>query len=69
MLLVARTFDRCGRRWRDLCLGGHVAPQVLVLHVVVVEDVEPRHLGRLGVGALALPLVGIGIAFLVLAPR
>ena len=37
-----------------------------VLHVVVVEDVEPRHLVRLGVGALVLLLGDIDVAFLAL---
>ena len=40
-----------------MILEGHVAPQELVLHVVVVvEDVEPRRLVPLGVDALVLPL-------------
>ena len=46
----------CGWRWLDSILEGHVAPQELVLHVVVVEDVEPRRLALLGEHALALPL-------------
>ena len=41
-------------------------PQVLMLHVVVVEDVERRHLFHLGVVALALPLSDVDIAFLAL---
>ena len=56
----------CGWRWLDLILEGHVAPQELALHVVVVKDVEPRHLVCLGVGALALPLGDVDVAFLVL---
>ena len=39
-----------------LNLEEHVAPQELVLHVVVVEDIEPRRLVPLGVDALVLPL-------------
>ena len=66
-LLVAHAFDRCGRRWGDLCCGVHVAPQVLELLAVVVLDVVPRHLVSLGVGALVLPLVVIDIVVLVLA--
>ena len=52
---------------RDLCLGGHVAPQVLELHAIVVVDGELRRLARLGVVALVLPLVGVDFAVLVLA--
>ena len=59
----------CGWQWLDLILEGHVAPQELVLHVVVVEDVEPRHLVRLGVGALALPLGDVDVTFLVLVQQ
>ena len=52
-----------------MILEGHIAPQVLELHVVVVLD-EPRHLVRFGVVTLALPLlVGVGVVFLVLARR
>ena len=52
----------------DLNLEGHVAPQVLALHEVVVLDVAPRHLVHLDVVALApLVLVGVDIAVLVLA--
>ena len=51
----------------DLNLEGHVAPQVLELHVVVVLDVVPRRLVHLDVVALApLVLVVIGVAVLVL---
>ena len=39
-------------------LEGHVPLQELVLLVVVVEGVEPRHLVALEVGALFLVLVG-----------
>ena len=53
----------------DLCLGGHVAPQVLELLIVIVVDGELRCLARLGVGVLALPLVGVGVVVLVLAER
>ena len=52
------TVRDCGWRWLDLILEGHVPPQELVLLVVVVEDVGPRHLVPLGVGALAL-LLGV----------
>ena len=55
----------CDWRWLDLSLGGHVALQGHVLHVVVVEDVEPGHLVRLGVGVLALPLGDVDVASLV----
>ena len=69
-LLVAHDFAGCAWLRLDLNLGGHVAPQVLELHVIVVLDVVPRHLVHLGVGALALPLrVGVGVAILVLAER
>ena len=54
----------------DLNIGGHVAPQVLELHGVVVLGVVPRHIVHLGVDALALPLhVGVGVAILVLAQK
>ena len=39
-------------------LEGHVPPQELVLLIVVVEDVEPRRLVVLHVGAPVLVLVG-----------
>ena len=57
----------CGWQWLDLILEGHVAPQELVLHVVVVEDVELRRLIRLDVDVLALSLGDIDVAFLVFA--
>ena len=50
----------------DLILEGHVAPQELVLHVVVVVDVEPRRFVHLDVVSLALPLHDVDIAILVL---
>ena len=54
----------------DLNLEGHVAPQVLELHVVVVLDVAPRRLGHLDVVALApLVLVDVGVAVLVLVRK
>ena len=60
----------CGWQWLDLNLEGHVAPQELVLHIVVVEDIEPRLRAHLDVVALALPLhVGILVAVLVLARK
>ena len=56
--------------WRDLHLGGLVAPQVLEHLAIVALYVVPRHLVLLGVDALALPLcVGIVVAILVLAQR
>ena len=67
-LLVAHELVDCAWLWLDLNLGGHVAPQVLELHVVVVLGVVPRHLVHLGVGALApVVLVGVDVAVLVLA--
>ena len=69
-LLVAHELAGCAWLRLDLNLGGHVVPQVLELHVVVVLGVVPRHLVHLGVGALALPLVvGVGVSILVLARR
>ena len=56
----------CAWQWLDLILEGHVAPQELVLHVVVVLDIEPRRLVRIDVVALALPLGEFDVAFLVL---
>ena len=54
----------------DLNLGGHVAPQVLDLLIVVVLDIVPRHLVQLGVLALALHLlVVVGVAVLVLVRK
>ena len=41
-----------------MILEGHVAPQELALHVVVVEDVEPRCLVALGVDMLVVLLLG-----------
>ena len=54
----------CGWRWLDLILEGHIAPQELVLHVVVVEDIEPRRLVPLDVDALVLPLGDIDVVVL-----
>ena len=54
-LLLDQEFAGCARLRCDLCLRGHVVPQVLELHAVV-EDVVPRHLVHLGVDALSLPL-------------
>ena len=59
----------CGWRWLDLILEGHVAPQELALHVVVVEDVEPRRLVPLGVDVLVLLLGTLVIAFLELEQK
>lgn len=54
----------------DLNIGGHVAPQVLELHGVVVLGVVPQHLVHLGLNALALPLhVGVVVAVIELAQR
>ena len=67
-LLDAHELAGCAWLRLDLNLEGHVAPQVLELHVVVVLGVVPRHLVHLGVGALApLVLVGVDVAVLVLA--
>ena len=53
-----------------MILEGHVAPQDLALHiVVVVEDVEPRHLVALGVDALVLPLGAIVVVVLELEQK
>ena len=41
-------------------------PQELVLHVVVVLDIRPRHLVRLDVVMIAFPLGDVDVAFLVL---
>ena len=57
----------CGWRWLDLILEGHVAPQELALHVVVVEDVEPQRLVPLGVDALVFLLVLLSLSFLSLS--
>ena len=59
----------CGWRWLDLILEGHVAPQELVLLVVVVEDVEPRRLVPLGVDALVLPLGAVVVVVLELEQK
>ena len=59
----------CCWRWLDLILEGHVAPQELALHVVVVEDVEPRRLVLLGVGALVLPLGAVVVVVLELEQK
>ena len=52
-----------------MILEGHVAPHELALHVVVVEDVEPRRLVALGVDALVLPLSAIVVVVLELEQR
>ena len=70
VLLLAHEYASCVRRWRDLCLRGHIAPQVLELHVVVVLDVAPRRLVHLDVVVLApLVLAVVGIAVLVLVRK
>lgn len=67
-LLLVHNDGGCVWRRRDLSLEGHVAPQLLELHVVVVLGVVPRHLVHLGVDALALPLlIGVVVVVLVLA--
>ena len=53
----------CGWQWLDLILEGYVAPQELVLHVVIVLDVHPRHLVRLDVGASLFLLVTFMLPF------
>ena len=68
MLLHVHELVGLGWLRLDLNLVGHVAPQVLELHVVVVLGIFPRHLVHLVVGALALPLhAGVVVAVLVLA--
>ena len=59
----------CGWRLLDLILEGHVAPQELVLHVVVVEDVEPRRLAQIDVDALVLPLGDVDVVVLELVQK
>ena len=53
----------------DLILEGHVVPQELALHVVIIEDVEPRHLVALGVDALVLPLGAVVVVVLELEQK
>ena len=70
MLLHVHDLVSLGWLLLDLNLGGHIAPQVLELHGVVVLGVVPRHLVLLGVDERALPLhVGVVVAFLVLAQK
>ena len=59
----------CGWQWLDLILEGHVAPQEVVLHIVVVEDVEPRRLVPLDVDALVLPLGVVDVVVLELVQK
>ena len=59
-LPVAHELAGCAWLLLDLNPGGHVAPPVLELHVVVVLVVVPRHIVHLGVVALA-PLVLVGV--------
>ena len=67
--LVHADVDYVWRR-RDLNLEGHVVPQVLELHRVVVLGVVPRYLVHLGVGMRALPFhVGVVVTVLVLAQK
>ena len=68
MLLVAHELVGCAWLRPDLKLRGHVAPQVLELHEVVVLGVVPRRLVHLDVVAhVPLVLVVVGVAVLVLA--
>ena len=70
MLLLV--IDLVGLGWLRLDLNheGHIAPQVLELHVVVGLVVVPRHLVHLDVVALApLVLVVVGVAVLVLVRK
>ena len=68
VLLHVHELVGLGWLWRDLHLGGLVAPQVLEHLAIVALDVVPRHLVLLGVDVLALPLhVGVVVAVLVLA--
>ena len=70
VLLVAHELVGCAWLRLDLNLEGHVAPQVLELHLVVVLVVVPRHLVHLGVDALPLPLLdGVGVAVPVLTQK
>ena len=48
----------------DLIREGHVAPQELELHVVVVLDVVPRHLVHLDARSLLLFLLSLALPFL-----
>ena len=66
-LLVSHELAGCAWLRRDLNLRGHVAPQVLELHEVVVLGVVPRRLVHLDVVALA-PLVLVGVDVAVLVP-
>ena len=59
----------CGWQWLGSNLEVHVAPQELVLPVVVVEDVEPRRLVPLGVDVLVLLLGALVVAFLELEQK
>ena len=70
MLLHVHENVDLGCLWRDLHLGGLVAPQVLELPGVIVLGIVPRHLVQLGVDARSLPLhVGVVVAILVLAQK
>ena len=52
-----------------MILEGHIAPQDLALHVVVVEDVGPRRLVALGVDAFVLPLGALVVVILELEQK
>ena len=56
-------------QWLYLILEGHVVPQELVLHVVVIEDVEPQRLVPLDVDALVLPLGDVDVVVLELVQK
>ena len=70
VLIDAQDFAGCAWLWLDLNFGGHVVPQVLELHRVVVLGIVPRHLVHLDVDTHAPPLhVGVVIAVLVQAQK
>ena len=70
VLLDVVELDSLDWLWHDLSHEGHVAPQVLELHVVVVLDVAPRRLVHLDVVALApLVFVVVGVAVIVLVRK
>ena len=70
VLLLVHELISLGWLRLDLNLGGLVVRQVLELHGFIVLCVVLRHLVKLGVDALALPLhVGVVVAILVLAQK
>ena len=60
VLLLLDVYCGSGWQWHNLYVGEHLVRQVLDLLVVVVLDVVPWHLARLGVAALVL-LVDIDV--------